>query len=438
MKNQHHPYERIVLPNGVRIMLVPMESVNSIATSVMVGVGSRYEKEEWNGISHFLEHMVFKGTTTFPTTDDVNEIERIGGLQNAYTGIDITNFHNKVFADDWKFALEINKELALHPLLLETHVDKERDVIIEEMKRYEDQPDAKAEEAFHMMLYPNTKLGMRIIGQEKNLRNVASHELKEYHDSLYSPEKIVVVLAGNINGLQSKSKSQDKTMVETITEWFGSLEKKQSVPLEKVNESQEKPNVLVVTKPDAQQAHMVLGFRSFARGNEERFAWTIFNLLFGVGFTSKLFKEVREKRGLCYHISSNSDSYDDVGNWSIYAGVATDKVEETISAIMEEISKILVSGVSNEDVLIAKKRLKTMLSFKSENPEFMNEFYGRQELYNQPLLTFHEYLEKFDTVTVEDINIYIRKYLIPTTVNMAVVWNKKSGEEELKKLLVLH
>ena len=131
------PYEKVILSNGVRLILVPMEGVNSVATSVMVGVGSRYEEASINGISHFLEHMVFKGTKKYPTTDDVNTIERAGGLQNAYTDIDITNYHNKVLSTDWELALEINKELALAPLFEQKHVDKERDVIIEEMKRYE-------------------------------------------------------------------------------------------------------------------------------------------------------------------------------------------------------------------------------------------------------------------------------------------------------------
>src|SRR3989344_8897900 len=157
------PYKKSVLPNGVRLLLIPMDGVNSAATSVMVGVGSRFEKPEINGISHFLEHMVFKGTKKYPTTEDVNTIERAGGLQNAYTDIDITNYHSKALSTDWELALDINKELALAPLLEQKHVDRERDVILEEMKRYDDEPASKVGEVFHSMMYPGTKLGMRII-----------------------------------------------------------------------------------------------------------------------------------------------------------------------------------------------------------------------------------------------------------------------------------
>src|SRR5258706_2212843 len=163
------PFTKTTLKNGLRMIIIPMEGVNSVATSVMVGVGSRYETPEINGISHFLEHMVFKGTKKYPTTEDVNTIERAGGLQNAYTDIDITNYHSKALSTDWELALDINKELATKPLLEQKHVDKERDVIIEEMKRYEDEPAAKVGETFHEMMYPGTKLGMPVIGREKSL-----------------------------------------------------------------------------------------------------------------------------------------------------------------------------------------------------------------------------------------------------------------------------
>lgn len=409
-------------------MLVPVANVNSVASAVLVGVGSRYETPGINGISHFLEHMVFKGTAKYPTTEDVNVIERVGGLQNAYTDIDVTNYHNKVLSEDWELGLEINKELAVHPRLEEQWVDKERDVIIEEMKRYEDEPAAKVEEAFHTMLYNGTKLGMRIIGEEQSLRSVASAELKRYHDDWYRPEKMVVILAGHI--------PDQKAVVDKVTEWFGGLKGVSKDGMETVADAQNGPKLAVVTKPDAQQAHLVIGLRTFARNSNDRFAWNIFNLLMGVGFTSRLFKEVREKRGLCYHIRSSSSTYADVGNWDIYAGVATAKVEETTTAIMTELRKALDGGVTDVELEVARKRLKTVLAFRSEDPEFFTEWYGRQEVYNQPLMTLEDYIEKIESVTKEDINTLIRKYVTAKTLNMALVWNKPRDENLLKLLTV--
>ena len=425
----HLPYEKHILPNGLRLILVPMNGVNSVATAVMVAVGSRYETRHINGVSHFLEHMVFKGTKKYPTTEDVNFIERIGGLQNAYTDIDITNYHNKVLSTDWQLALEINRELATKPLLEQKHIDKERDVILEEMKRYEDEPASKVGETFHSMMYPRTTLGMRVIGEVDSMRAADASTLRAYHDRWYSPERMVVILAGKL------PKGPD--VMETTERFFSHLGHLGNLGhLDEVKDNQNQPQLSVVTKPDAQQAHLNIGIRTFARGSEDRFAWSIFNMIMGIGLTSRLFKDIREKRGLCYAIRSNSDSWQDVGYWSIYAGVATEKVEEATQAILVELGKAVERGVTEAEVAVAKKRITTILAFKSEDPEFFTEYYGRQELYRMPILTIEDYIKKIDNVTKQQIDKLTKQYIVSKTLNMALVWNRKR-EEKLEKLLYL-
>ncbi|MBI5620423.1 insulinase family protein [Candidatus Gottesmanbacteria bacterium] len=453
------PYTKTIFPNGLRLILVPIAGVNSVATSVMVGVGSRYETRGINGVSHFLEHMVFKGTKKYPTTEDVNFIERIGGLQNAYTDIDITNYHNKVLSTDWAQALEINKELATKPLLEQKHIDKERDVILEEMKRYEDEPANKVGEVFHSMFYPNSTLGMRVIGEIDSMKAADAKTLKAYHERWYSPERMVVVLAGNLQGNTTNNTNTTNTtnrIREKTEEWFGELPvssprrlaslqsgrgssvrkgldsgsraavtDSQANDFKPVVDEQDAPRLEIVTKPDASQAHLTLGLRTFARGSEDRFGWSILNLIMGVGFTSRLFKEIREKRGLCYAIRSGADSWADVGYWSIYAGVATEKVEEAVKAIQAELARAKDKGVTEEEVAISKKRIKTILAFKAEDPEFFTEWYGRQELYGMPILTIEDYIKKLDSVTKQHINALIKKYFVTNTLNMALVWNRK-------------
>ena len=428
--DEDRSYQKTLLPNGVRLILIPMEGVNSIATSVMVAVGSRYETSKTNGISHFLEHMVFKGTQKYPTSDDVHTIERAGGLQNAYTDIDTTCYHNKVLSSDWQLALEINKELAIKPRLEEKYVDMERDVILEEMKRYDDEPAAKVGEVFHQIMYPKTALGRRIIGEVASLRASNAATLREYHDAWYKPPQMVVTLAGNV-------KDQSSTVKHQVGEWFGPLVGKPENDFEKIKkDTQAEPRLEVVTKRDAQQAHLTLGLRTFRRGSVDRFAWNLFNLIMGVSFTSRLFNEVREKRGLCYHIRSSSDAWADVGYWSIYAGVATNKVTEATQAIMVELVKAKDKGVTDEEVAVARKRLKTMLAFNSENPEFMGEFYGRQELFGEPIVTMDDYIKKIDKITKEDIDVLIKKYFVTKNLNMALVWSKSKDESLLKLLNV--
>ncbi|HUD19531.1 MAG TPA: pitrilysin family protein [Patescibacteria group bacterium] len=422
-------YEKTTLANGVRLILVPMVGVNSVATSVMVAVGSRYETKENNGVSHFLEHLVFKGTAKYPTSEDIYVIERAGGLQNAYTDIDITSYHNKVIASDWELALNINTEMALHPRLEETYVDKERDIILEEMKRSDDEPSSKVGEIYQELMYPGTPLGMRIIGEVKSLKSIAPSTLRDYHEAWYRPPQMVVSIAGAI--------SDKRQVTSKIEEWFGSLKGKPEHDFKKVtNDSQNGPRVAVVTKKEAQQAHLLLGLRTFPRGNDDRFAWNLFNLIMGVSFTSRLFREVREKRGLCYHVRSSSDSWADVGYWSIYAGVATDKVEEATKAILFEVGKVAREGVTDSEVAVAKKRLKTMLAFNSENPEFMGEFYARQETFRQPIVTLDDFDAKIEAVTKDDINTLAKKYLLQKNLNMALVWSKPK-DEKLADLLRL-
>jgi predicted Zn-dependent peptidase len=371
--------------------------------------------------------MVFKGTNKYPTTDDVNIIERYGGLQNAYTDIDVTNYHNKTLSTDWQLALEINKELALAPRLEQQYIDKERDVIIEEMKRYDDEPAAKVEEAFHSMLYPKTKLGMKIIGEETSLRACDATTLRNYHDRWYDPKRIVVVVAGKMTD------DQMKKITEQSHVWFSDSPIKQDKQLtkegfEKVVEKQHTPQLTVVTKKEAQQAHLVLGLRTFGRASEDRFAWNVFNLLMGVSFSSRLFREIREKRGLCYHIRSSSSNYEDVGYWSIYAGVGTQKVQEAVKAIMAELALAKQKGVTEEEITISKKRLKTMIAFKSEDPEFQNEYYGRQELFGQSPMTLDQYLAKIDAVTKPQIDTLIQKYFTQQSLNLSLVWSKPKDD----------
>jgi predicted Zn-dependent peptidase len=429
------PYDKTIFSSGTRLMLVPMEGVNSIATCVMVEAGSRYETPAISGVSHFLEHMVFKGTKKFPTTEDVNFIERMGGLQNAYTDIDITNYHNKLMASDWKDALELNKELALSPNLEEQYIDKERAVILEEMKRYNDELAAKVSEEFQKLMYKGTPLGMRVIGEEQSLKDSNAMTLRAYHDRMYTKDRMVVVLAGKME------KDQLTEIKQQTEKWFGGNSSQSSaishqtkLGYDVVTDHQTKPAMSIVTKKEAEQAHLTLGVRTFGRGSDDRFAWQVFNLLFGVSFTSRLFKEIREKRGLCYTVRSGSDNWDDVGYWSIYAGVATEKVHEAVAAIMEELSKAVEKGVTEEEVMVAKKRILTMISFKTEDPEFMAEFYGQQELRHLPILTIPEYFKKIESVTKEEINTLLKTYIREKTLNLAVVWNRPVDETLLSRL----
>ncbi len=423
-------YKLKTLPNGVRLVLVPMPSMASVSVATYVACGSRYEPKDITGVSHFLEHMVFKGTTSYPTPDDVHVIERMGGMQNAYTSIDVTKYYAKVLSEDWRKTLDVVTELALKPLLPDKDFDMERKVVIEEIAMHEDDLPDKSGELFQSLLYGENSMGRRIIGNADSLGRVNRSVMEEYHKDYYKAGNMVVVLSGKVD---------DESLVQSaVEESYGHLENATNKGFELVRLSQDRNKVRVLSRPRAEQANLVLGFSGCDRFNEDKFAFQVLNLLLGVGFTSRFFRKIREEKGLCYSISSSLSTYHDSGDWSVWAGLNTERIDEAISAIIDQIKLILDKGVEEQEVEVSKKRFATAAAFRMESPDGLGEFFGRQVVYGQPVLTVEEYLEKINQVTVSDIERVAKKYFVPNKVNLAVVGRyKKLDEERFMKLLTL-
>ena len=284
-------FEEVEFENGVRLVMVSMEGVESLSVGVFCACGGRYEPAEISGVSHFLEHMAFKGTKNFPTYDDVHSVERLGGVQDAYTGTDLTKYYAKVLAVDWERALEVVCDLALHPLLPQKDFESERKVILEEMAMYEDDLPVKAGEVYHELIYRGSALGRRLIGTRESLGRIGRREMQEYHERNYRAENLVVVVAGRM--------MERGAVVEKTRKIFAGVKGGRNDGFAEAGVIGKSPEVKVFTKKDAQQANLVLGFAACDRFSEDRFALQVFNLLMGVGMTSRLFKRIREKRGLC-------------------------------------------------------------------------------------------------------------------------------------------
>lgn len=423
-------YRLISLDNGVRLVLVPMPSVPSVSAAVFVACGSRYEPKKISGVSHFLEHMVFKGTKKYPTYDDVHIIEKIGGVQNAYTGTDITKYYAKVLSADWEQTLDVVTDLALAPLLPAKDFDMERKVIYEEMAMHEDDLPDKSGEVFHQLMYGQTGLGRRIIGTQESLARVNREEMAGYRQKTYKAGDVVVVVSGRVD--------EEKEVEKWVENRFGTLKKEKNKRFERVGEYQGGKRIRVLSKPKAQQANLVLGFPGCSRFSDDKYPLQIFNLLMGVGFTSRFFRKIREELGLCYGISSSVSTYHETGDWGVWAGLNTDRLEEALSAILDQIKLVLDQGVKESEVEISKKRFTTAAAFRMESPEGMGEFYGRQVVYGQPVLTVEEYLKKIEAVTVSDVERVVKKYFIGHKLNLAVVGKfKKTDEDKFTQLLKL-
>lgn len=423
-------YKLKTLDNGVRLLLVPMPSMASLSVATFVACGSRYEPEEISGISHYLEHMVFKGTKSYPTPDDVHIIERMGGMQNAYTSIDVTKYYAKVLAEDWEKTLDVVTELCLYPTLPEKDFDMERKVILEEIAMHEDDLPDKSGEVFHSLLYGNNPMGRRIIGSSESLGRVDRSVMEKYHSDYYNSSDLVVVMAGKVDN--------ESHIEQAVEDAYGKMARTKNRGFETVALSQNKIRVEVVNKPRAQQANLVLGLPACDRFNEDKYSLQVLNLLLGVGFTSRFFRKIREEKGLCYSISSSVSTYHENGDWAVWAGLNTERIDEAIGAIIDELKLLLDKGVDEAEVEVSKKRFATAAAFRMESPDGLGEFYGRQLVYGQPLLTVEEYLEKINRVTVSDIVRVTKKYFDGNKFNLAVVGKyKKADEERFGKLLKL-
>jgi predicted Zn-dependent peptidase len=418
------PYDFYRLKNGVRVMLVPMEGVKSIGVGVYIQTGSRFETERINGISHFLEHMAFKGTKKFPTHTDTSYLEGLGAIQNAWTDVDATAYWAKIPADKWREGLEVAKELALYPTIPEKDLEIERGVILEEINRRDDRPDEIVSEELQKLMYPGNPLGMLVLGRPEVIKSVTRQDFLEYHDRQYVAGRLVVVMAGNFKSQITNHKNQ-------IEEWFGSLPKNVGSEFVSITDVQKSAQVRVFEKRLAAQAHIELGVRGVNDTDERRFALAVLTSYLGQGLSSRLFTELREKRGLCYSVHASSQSLSDVGIWSVYAGVAISKMEAAIAAIWEEMKRLRDVSLTAEELVAAKEKLRGPTLFSMENPISQMEWYARQAM-DRPdhLMSHDDVINRLLQIDVDEIKQVARELFVPEKVNLAVVGQVLQSQKE--------
>jgi predicted Zn-dependent peptidase len=417
------------LNNGLRVVLVPMPGVESVATGIYVGTGSRYETAQNNGISHFTEHMVFKGTEKFPTTRDVSYLEGLGAMQNAATSLDYTQFYCKIPADRWREGMEVVKELATKPIFPAPDIEMERNVILEEIKWLNDHPDDLIGDVMQEALFPNHPLGMPIIGRPDVIKKLTQEDFVQFHRQFYTPGNMVVALAGKIidpDGVKSQ-----------IEEWFGSMQPAQKPDFHPFVQEQKAPAVKMLTKSTLNQAFIALAVPGLSNNDPRRFALSVLNSYLGQGFTSRFYLEVREKRGLCYTISSGEHRLVDTGYWGVFAGLNHDKLPEAITAILQELRLVKDKPISEKDLTVTKEKIRGPLIFSMENPTSQMNFYGKQVLEkSEQVLDYDTVINKLMQVTVEDVQNIANDLFISEKLNLAIVGPiKRSEEKSLLKLL---
>ncbi|MHB9019950.1 MAG: M16 family metallopeptidase [Minisyncoccota bacterium] len=413
-------FKKHILKNGLRIVLVPMK--NSMATTflVLVEAGSKYENKEINGISHFLEHMCFKGTKKRPSALIISsEMESLGAVYNAFTGQEVTGYYAKVSPDKIDNALDIISDMYMNPLLEEKEIQKEKGVIIEEINMYEDLPMRKVHENFMRLVYGDQPAGWAIAGKKEVVLAVNREKMVDYRKKLYVPEATTIVVAGAF---------PEKTMLKKLDKIFGDLSKLNKTGKEKVVELQSKPKIDLETK-QSDQTHLVMGFRAFDMFDKRKYALNVLCDILGGGMSSRLFQKVREELGAAYYINCGSQLFTDHGIMAISAGVDNKKINIVIKAILEELNKIKNTSVSAIELDKSKNHICGSMMIGLETSDSLAEFYGEQELFKEKIFDPEQIVKKIKAVKAEDIRSLAKEIIQNNKLNLAIIGPFQNADE---------
>ncbi|MCA1030122.1 insulinase family protein [Bacillus timonensis] len=382
---------RYTCQNGVRIVLENIPTVRSVAIGVWIGTGSRNENAENNGISHFLEHMFFKGTTTRSAREIAESFDSIGGQVNAFTSKEYTCYYAKVLDEHASIALEILADMFFNSTFDEDELKKEKNVVLEEIKMYEDTPDDIVHDLLSKASYENHPLGYPILGTEKTLDGFNGDKLRQYMKENYIPENVVISVAGNI---------QD-TFIKDIENYFGSFETNYSKG-DYVSPSFHSNKVS--RKKETEQAHLCLGFNGLQVGDKDIYSLIVLNNILGGSMSSRLFQDVREQRGLAYSVFSYHSSYRDNGMLTIYAGTASNQLDILFETIQDTLEKLKSEGITSKELKNSKEQMKgnLMLSLESTNSRMSRN--GKNELILKEHRSLDQIIEKINAVNEDSVN----------------------------------
>ena len=419
-------YKKSKLKNGARIILAPMKSTKTVTVLVMVGTGSKNENEKNRGISHFLEHMFFKGTEKRPTTLDISkELDSIGGIYNAFTGKECTGFWAKVDNKHCDLALDVISDMLLNSRFSEEEIKRERGTIIEELNMYLDSPTMQISNLFENLLYKNQPLGYDEIGNRKTISSVIKKDFVNYYKKYYTGQNIVIAIAGNFKKKELKNK---------IKKYFNPLNKNKSKKQVRAFDKQDKPKILLKYKK-TDQTHLCLGVRGYNTDHKDKYILNILSVILGGNMSSRLFISVREKRGLAYYIYTSSEAYKDVGYLVAQSGVNNEKCLEAIKIILNEFKKVKEEEINEEEIKRAKDYLKGQAVISLESSNSVASFVANQELSVGKILTPEEKFAKIDTVTADDLQRVANDIFVNEKLNLALIGpfkNKKAFEKILK------
>jgi predicted Zn-dependent peptidase len=417
-------FERHTLPNGLRVLTAPMPHVQSVICFVMYAAGSRYETRDTNGIAHFSEHMFFKGTERRPSARDISvEIDSIGGEFNAFTSKEYTGYYVKCAAESRDVALDVLVDMLRNSKFDSEEIEREKGVIVEEMNMYFDTPRDYVSGVYDALVYGDQPVGWDIVGRKETVRAATRETFLDYVGHWYKPSRMVVGVAGQVGD----------GLLERIEELLGDLE---DAPTSAPEPAQPSPNgfrVRLHTKP-SDQAHLCLGVRAYPIAHPDRYALQVLQTILGSGMSSRLFTEVRERRGLAYYVYAINQPYTDTGSLYAQAGVDINRIDEAVTTIATELERMASEPVPADELAKAKAFAKGRFVLATESPQGMLSFGLRREVLEGEAVEPEEVLAAVDAVSSEDVQRVARDLIDGERLRLALI-GPFDDAERFEKLL---
>lgn len=419
-------FKKIVLDNGLRVITVPMQGTNTVTVLILCATGSDYEPKRVNGVSHFLEHMFFKGTARRPGPDLVSqELDGMGSMHNAFTSHEVTGYFIKAGKGYWQNSLDLLADIYRNSLLKEEEIEREKQVVVEEIHLDKDTPTTYIWWVWERLLYGDQPAGRDVAGEEKIIRALTRNDFMDYFHGQYVALNTAVVIAGNFD---------EPEAVEKISALFD--DSRDEPPLHKkpiIVEEQFAPAVHVEYK-ETDQAHLVIGFRGYDANHPKRYAAEVLGVLLGGGMSSRMFTRIRERLGLAYSVWSAHESYSNRGFLTTYAGVAHENLEKTIRAALEEYQKVISETVDRKELQRVKDYIRGTTSIALEQSNAVANFVGTEEMVTGKPLTVDEVFAKIEAVSPEDLLTVGTELIRPERLNLALIGPCKE-KDRLETLL---
>lgn len=418
-------FKKTILKNGLRIITVPQRNSQAVTVLALVGTGSKYEKKETNGISHFIEHMFFKGTEKRPSLQAVSEtLDKIGGIYNAFTSQECTGYFAKVEASHFDLALDWVSDIFLNSLLPKNEIEKERGVITEEINMYYDDPMSYVQVLWPELLYGDQPAGWPVAGTKESVAKIQREDLIDYLKSQYVASGTLICLAG---------KFEEKSAIGKVKRYFSKIETKKSKGKSKVIERQSRPNLILESR-ETDQTHLCLGARGYHIFHPQRYTLELLGTILGGMFSSRLSLIIRGELGIAYYINTTVEADSDTGFLVTQAGIDNKNIEKAISTILKEYKRISQERVSEDEFEKAKDYTKGKMALILEASDSQASFYGLQEIFKKEILTPEEVYQEIDKITQDDTLKVARDIFRPEKLNLALIGPSKD-KAKFQKLL---